>query len=70
ILSKAELEIAKRGGTKLSIFVIGVLRIQKSVTPALADETIEHIQIFGSIKGPQAVIDRLGERVMRGFGKE
>ena len=70
ILHKAELEMARRGGTKLNLFVIGVLRIQNSVTPALADETIEHIQIFGSLKAPQAVIDRLGERVMRGFGKE
>jgi Arc/MetJ-type ribon-helix-helix transcriptional regulator len=70
ILAKSELEMAKRGGTRLSIFVIGVLRIPTNVTPALADETIELIQIFGSLKGPQAVIDRLGDRVMRGFGKE
>jgi Arc/MetJ-type ribon-helix-helix transcriptional regulator len=68
ILSKSELESARRGGTKLSIFVIGVLRIQSSVTPDLVDDAIEQIQIFGSVKGPAAVIDRLGDRIVRGFG--
>ena len=68
ILSKSELESARRGGTKLSIFVIGVLRIQSNVTPELVDDTIEQIQIFGSVKGPAAVIERLGDRIMRGFG--
>ena len=68
ILSRAELEMAKRSGTKLNIFVMGVLRIQTSVTPELADSTVEHIQIFGSVKGPKAVIDRLGNKIVRGFG--
>lgn len=68
ILSKAELEMAKRSGTKLTIFVMGVLRIQSTVTPDLADATVEHIQIFGSVKGPKAVIDRLGDKIERGFG--
>lgn len=68
ILSKAELEMARRGGTKISIFVIGVLRIQSTVTPDLADETIELIQIFGSVKASPAVLERLGDRVTRGFG--
>ena len=68
ILSRAELEMAKRGGTKLNIFVMGVLHIQASVTPDLADATVDHIQIFGSVKGPKAVIDRLGDRIVRGFG--
>lgn len=68
ILSRAELEMAKRSGTKLNIFVMGVLRIQAAVTPELADSTVDHIQIFGSVKGPKAVIDRLGDKIVRGFG--
>ena len=68
ILSRSELEMAKRSDTKLRIFVMGVLRIQADVTPDLADATVEHIQIFGTVKGPKAVLDRLGDKVVRGFG--
>lgn len=69
ILSRAELEMAKRSGTKLTIFVMGVLRIQTDVTPELAAATVEQIQIFGTVKGPKAVIDRLGDKILHGFGK-
>lgn len=68
ILSRAELEMAKRSGTKLTIFVMGVLRIQTAVTADLADATVEQIQIFGTVKGPKAVLDRLGDKIVRGFG--
>ena len=68
ILSRAELEMARRSGTKLTIFVMGVLRIQTDVTPDLANATVEQIQIFGTVKGPKAVLDRLGDKIVRGFG--
>ena len=68
ILSRAELEMAKRSGTKLTIFVMGVLRIQTDITPELAEATVEQIQIFGTVKGPKAVLDRLADKVVRGFG--
>ena len=68
ILSRAELEMARRSGTKLTIFVMGVLRIQTDVTPDLVDATVEQIQIFGTVKGPKAVLDRLGDKIVRGFG--
>ena len=68
ILTKTELDGVKVGGTKLNVFVIGVLRIQSSVTPELADATIERIQIFGSVKGPPAVLSRLEDKIVHGFG--
>jgi Arc/MetJ-type ribon-helix-helix transcriptional regulator len=67
LLARAELEMAKRAGRKLKLFVIGVLRIQSSVTPELADEAIDGIQIFGSVKGPPEVLDRLEPKIVRGF---
>lgn len=70
IVSKTDLENARRANKKLRFFVVGVLRIQATVTPDLADAAIDHIQIFGSLKGPKAVLDRLGDRVIRGFGSE
>lgn len=66
LLSRSELEMARRAGTRLSLFVMGVLRIQASVTPELAEETIEQIRIFGSVKGPDAVLDRLEQKIHRG----
>src|SRR5687768_6035794 len=68
LMTRAELQSAKRSGKKLHFFVVGVLRIEKSISPDLAEEAIERIQIFGSVKGPQPVIDRLGDKIVRGFG--
>jgi len=67
LLTKTELQGVKAAHKKLRLVVVGVLRIPSSVTPDLADETVEEIRIFGSVKGPQAVIDRLGDRVVKGF---
>ena len=68
LMTRGELMDAKRTGKKLSFFVVGVLRIEKAITPDLADEAIERIQIFGSVKGPQPVLNRLEDRIVRGFG--
>ena len=68
IMSKAELVEARAANKKLKYLVVGVLRIEKSVTPELAEEAVERVQIFGSLKGPRAVIDRLGDKVVHGFG--
>lgn len=70
IITKTDLQNARRDKKKLRYFVVGVLRIQSTVSPELADEAIDHIQIFGSVKGPKAVLDRLGDRIIRGFGNE
>jgi Arc/MetJ-type ribon-helix-helix transcriptional regulator len=66
LLMKSELDQAHAARQKLSMFVVGVLRIQSSVTPELADETIEKIRIFGSVKGPAEVLKRIDDRIIRG----
>lgn len=66
LLTKTELSAARALHRRLSIFVIGVLRIQGSVTPELADETIERIRIFGVVRGPAEVIARIDDRIIRG----
>ncbi len=70
IVTQTELEAARRAKKKLRYFVVGVLRIQSTVTPELADDAIDHIQIFGSVKGPKKVLDRISDRIIRGFGNE
>jgi Arc/MetJ-type ribon-helix-helix transcriptional regulator len=66
LLMKSELDAALVARQKLSMFVVGVLRIQGSVSAELADETIEKIRIFGSVKGPADVLKRIDDRIVRG----
>jgi Arc/MetJ-type ribon-helix-helix transcriptional regulator len=66
LLTRGELEIARTTRKPLSIFVIGVLRIQGSVSPDLADAGIERIRIFGAVRGPDEVIKRIDDRIIRG----
>src|SRR3954470_20425260 len=65
LLMRTELEQAAIARRKLSMFVVGVLRIQGSVTPDLADQAIEKIRIFGAVRGPDDVIKRLDDRIIR-----
>ena len=66
LLMKAELDDARRTNSRLSLFVVGVLRIQGTVTPDLADQTIERIRIFGAVRGPAEVLRRIDDRIIRG----
>jgi len=66
LVSKTELEGARRTGVRLNIFVVGVLRIVNGVSPELADQTIERIRIFGSLRATPDVLAVLEDRVIRG----
>jgi Arc/MetJ-type ribon-helix-helix transcriptional regulator len=66
LLMRGERETARATHQRLSMFVVGVLRIQGSVTPDLADATIERIRIFGAVRGPEAVLKRIEDRIIRG----
>ena len=66
LMLKAELEAARLQHQKIRCFVVGVLRIQSTVTPELADETIDKIRIFGTVKGPADVLERINDRIIRG----
>jgi Arc/MetJ-type ribon-helix-helix transcriptional regulator len=66
LMTKTELSAARALHRRLSIVVIGVLRIQGSVTPELADEAIERIRIFGAVRGPAEVLERIDDRIIRG----
>ena len=66
LMLRSELEAARLQHQKLRVFVVGVLRIQSTVTAELADETIEKIRIFGSVNGPADVLARIDDRIIRG----
>jgi Arc/MetJ-type ribon-helix-helix transcriptional regulator len=66
LMMRSELEAARLQHQRIRFFVVGVLRIQSTVTPELADATIEKIRIFGSVKGPADVLARIDDRIIRG----
>ena len=64
-LSRGILQDEVDKGKRLKVFVVGICRIADNVTPELADQAIAEIQVVGSLRAPQAVLDRLGDRVSR-----
>jgi Arc/MetJ-type ribon-helix-helix transcriptional regulator len=66
LLMRSELETARLARRPLNLFVVGVLRIQGSVTPELAASAIEKIRIFGAVRGPAEVLTRIEDRIVRG----
>ena len=66
LLGRTELEAARAAGSRLSVFVVGVLRIPTGVTPELADAAIETIRVFGVVRAPDAVLARIEDRIVRG----
>ena len=65
LLGRRDLEHTLREGKRLKIFVVGILRLDASITPELADAAIEHVQVLGSIRAPEPVLKRLGDRISR-----
>ena len=65
LLGKRDLEHTLRDGKRLKIFVVGILRLDGSITPELADEAIEHIQVLGALRAPEPVLKRLEDRISR-----
>jgi Arc/MetJ-type ribon-helix-helix transcriptional regulator len=67
IVSREDLEESREKGERQRMFVIGVLRFESSITPDLADETIERIHILGSLRASKEIVERLGPRIVRGL---
>ncbi|MCW2571345.1 MAG: hypothetical protein JWO88_1403 [Frankiales bacterium] len=65
MLGRRDLEHTLREGKRLKIFVVGILRLDSSITPDLADEAIEHIQVLGTMRAPAPVLKRLEDRISR-----
>ncbi len=66
-VGRRELERLRDAGKRTRIFTVGILRIDPSVSAALADETIEQIRIVGSLRAPAEVVERLEDRIVRGL---
>ena len=55
IFNKRELEEIKAAGNKIEVKMVGMLIIDKDVTPELAAETFQSVKVFGIIKASEAV---------------
>lgn len=67
IVGRRELERLRDSGKRTRIFTVGILRIERTVSADLADETIDQIRIIGSLRAPDEVVERLGDRIVRGL---
>lgn len=59
--SLKDFERYKAKGEKIKIEVIGVYNISSDVPPALADEVVEHIKVYGIFQASPAVKDVLAK---------
>jgi len=67
-LGASYLETVRKKKERLELRVVGVLELRDDVTPELADQTIERVNVLGSFRAPPAVIERLGARVSKKRG--
>lgn len=69
VIDRKSLEATKRSGKRIQVSVVGMVVIKNDVSPALADDAIESVRIFGSLRGPKAVLERIAHKVARGMDR-
>jgi Arc/MetJ-type ribon-helix-helix transcriptional regulator len=63
VLNRANLEKSRAAGEFLDVNVIGTLVLRDDITPDLATDVIQSIQVFGNLSAPDAVKAALAERI-------
>lgn len=63
-LSRRDLESVRKAGSKLRIHVLGLVRIASDVSPALARDTIESVEVLGALHASPAVKAALADRII------
>jgi Ribbon-Helix-Helix transcriptional regulator family len=62
--SRRDLESVRKAGSKLRIHVLGLVRIAPDVSPALAQATIESVEVLGALHASPAVKAALADRII------
>jgi Arc/MetJ-type ribon-helix-helix transcriptional regulator len=62
-VTRSTLEELRKQGKKMSLRVIGMLKLDDNIDPELARETIEAIRVRGSFHAPPAVRAALADRI-------
>ena len=63
VIEKQDLEAALASGSRLRLHVLGLVRIAKDVTPKLARDAIESLEILGALEATPAVKAALADRI-------
>ncbi len=66
VLDKKEFEKAIKQGIMMKIFVVGMLKLSKDVTPDLIEQAVESIKVYGVVRGSQRVKEALKLKMDRG----
>src|ERR1700694_4020540 len=62
--SRRDLESVRKAGSKIRIHVLGLVRIASDVSPALARDTIESVEVLGALHASPAVKAALADRII------
>jgi Arc/MetJ-type ribon-helix-helix transcriptional regulator len=65
-ITRADLERARDAGTRLQIRVLGLATIADDVSPELAVETIESVEVLGAFRTSPVVRNALADRIHTG----
>ena len=63
VCERSHLEARLAAGEKLDIKTVGMVVIPRDVTPELARQTIQSIQVYGVLRASPAVKDALADRI-------
>jgi Arc/MetJ-type ribon-helix-helix transcriptional regulator len=61
--TRADLEDRYAAGERLDINVVGLVQIDRNVTPELARDVIQSLRIYGVLRASSAVRDALADRI-------
>ncbi len=62
--TRADLDRIRKAKTRLRIRVLGLVRIADDVSPALARDTIESLEVLGALHASAAVKSALADRII------
>ena len=65
VLRAEDLEAAVAQNDKVNVVCAGIVVIDDDVSPDLADRAIGRLHVFGSLRGPKPVRERLAARTSR-----
>ena len=63
VCTRADLEKRRAAGEKIDINVVGMVRLGKDVTPDLARDVIQSLQVYGVLRASPALKDALADRI-------
>lgn len=65
LLSKNHVTDAQEKHKKLHIMVMGILIIDKNISPELFESTVQDIKIYGKIQAPKPILDLISTKGLK-----